>query len=141
VRVTAAEVNHGAAKPAYAFRFDTADRSIVFSGDTSKSANLVKLAKGADVLVHEILNVDAVDAMVQATDPGNAELRRHIIEAHSPIADVGAVATEAGVKKLVLTHILPTGQPKWDQPELWKQEVGKVFKGEIVVGEDLMEIK
>jgi ribonuclease BN (tRNA processing enzyme) len=141
VRVTAAEVSHGAAKPAYAFRFDTADRSIVFSGDTSKSANLVKLAKGADVLVHEILNVDAVDAMVQATDPGNAELKRHIIEAHSPVADVGAVATEAGVKKLVLTHILPTGQAQWDRPELWMQEVGKVFKGEIVVGEDLMEIK
>jgi ribonuclease BN (tRNA processing enzyme) len=78
---------------------------------------------------------------VEATDPGNAELKRHIIEAHSSIADVGADATEAGVKKLVLTHILPSGQPKWDRPEIWMQEVGKVFKGEIVVGEDLMEIK
>jgi ribonuclease BN (tRNA processing enzyme) len=141
VRVTAVEVTHGAAKPAYAFRFDTADRSIVFSGDTSKNANLVKLATGADILVHEVLNVEAVDAMVAATDPGNTALRRHIIEAHTSMEDVGKVAAEAGVKKLVLNHFLPTGQAAFDKPELWIEGVRKNYKGEIVVGEDLMEIR
>lgn len=141
VRVTAVEVPHGAAKPAYAYRFDTADRSIVFSGDTSKSASLTKLAKNADVLVHEILNLDAVDAIVAVADPGNAALKHHIVESHSPMEDVGAVAAEAHVKKLVLTHFVPTGAPSFDQPEIWIKGVRKTFNGEIVVGEDLMEIR
>jgi ribonuclease BN (tRNA processing enzyme) len=141
VTVTAAEVPHGAAKPAYAYRFDTPDRSIVFSGDTSKSASLVKLAAGADVLVHEILNIDGVDASVKETDPGNEALKRHIIEAHTPMEEVGQVASEARVKKLVLTHFVPTGQAAFDKPELWIQGVRKSYQGEVVVGEDLLEIK
>lgn len=141
VRVSVAEVQHGAAKPAYAYRFDTADRSIVFSGDTSKSKNLIALAEGADVLVHEILNLSAVDAMVAAVDPGNAALKRHIVESHTPMEDVGAVATEAHVKKLVLNHFVPTGHPEFDRPDVWVKGVRKNYQGEVVVGEDLMEIR
>ena len=141
IKVTVAEVPHGAAKPSYAFRFDTPDRSIVFSGDTSKSPSLMRLASGADILVHEVVNVDGVDAAVKATDPGNEALKRHIIEAHTPIEEVGQVAAEAGVKKLVLTHFVPTGQPAFDKPELWIQGVRKHYKGEVVVGEDLLEIR
>jgi ribonuclease BN (tRNA processing enzyme) len=141
VRVTVAEVTHGGAKPAYAYRFDTADRSIVFSGDTSKNAKLVKLAADADVLVHEVLNPDAVDDIVAVIDPGNAALKRHILEAHTPMEDVGRVATEANVKKLVLTHFVPTGHSAYDQPEVWLKGVHKTYSGDVVVGEDLMEIK
>lgn len=141
IKVTAAEVPHGAAKPSYAFRFDTAQRSFVFSGDTSRSENLIKLAKGADVLVHEIVNVHGVDALVQATDPGNEARKRHIIEAHTPIEEVGQVAAEAGVKKLVLTHFVPTGLPAFDKSELWIEGVRKHYTGEVIVGEDLMEVR
>ncbi|MEO5721294.1 MAG: MBL fold metallo-hydrolase [Chthoniobacterales bacterium] len=141
IKVTAAEVPHGAAKPAYAFRFDTAERSIVFSGDTSRSESLIKLAKGADVLVHEVLNIEAVDAVVNATDPGNEALKRHIIEAHTSIEEVGQVAAAAGVKKLVLTHFVPSGIPAFDKPEVWKAGAQKRYKGEVIVGEDLMEVK
>src|ERR1700722_17331590 len=138
VRVTVAEVTHRHAKPAYAYRFDTADRSIVFSGDTSKNANLVKLAADADVLVHEVMNPDAVDVMVAAIDPGNAALKHHILTSHTAMEDVGRVATEANVKKLVLTHFVPTGQSAFDVPEVWLKGVRKTYSGEIVVGEDLM---
>jgi len=141
IKVTAAEVPHGAAKPSYAFRFDTPQRSIVFSGDTSRSENLIRLAKGADILVHEIVNIHGVDAIVNTTDPGNESLKRHIIEAHTPIEEVGQVAAEAGVKKLVLTHFVPTGLPAFDKPELWIEGVRKHYKGEVIVGEDLMEVR
>jgi len=141
LKVTAAEVPHGAAKPAYAFRFDTPHRAIVFSGDTARSDALIKLATGADVLVHEVVNVDGVDAVVNATDPGNAALKRHIIEAHTPVEEVGEVAAKAGVRKIVLTHFVPTGLPAFDKPELWIQGVRRHFKGEVVVGEDLLEVK
>ena len=141
VRVTAVEVPHGAAEPAYAYRFDTPDRSIVFSGDTSRSEALIELARGADILVHEILNMDAIDATVNRTDPGNEALKRHIIEAHTPMREVGEVATEAGVGKLVLSHFVPADIPAWDRPELWRAGVRETWDGELVVGEDLMEIR
>ena len=141
VKVTAAEVSHGAARPSYAFRFDAPGRSIVFSGDTSRSENLIRLTKGADVLVHEILNVDGVDAIVNTTDPGNESLKRHIIEAHTPAEEVGQVAAEAGVDQLVLTHFVPTGLAEFDDPELWIEGVRKHYAGEVIVGEDLMEVK
>ncbi len=140
VTVTATEVTHGAAKPAFAFRFDTPHRSIVFSGDTSRSDNLIKLAKGADILVHEALNSDGVDALVDGFDPGNEALRRHIIEAHTPVEEVGEVASEAGVGRLVLTHFVPAGIPEIDRPELWAQKASKTYQGEVIVGGDLLEI-
>lgn len=141
IRVTAAEVPHGAAKPSYAYRFDTPDLSIVFSGDTSRSETLIELAKGADILVHEILNMDAIDATVNRTDPGNEALKRHIIEAHTPMREVGEVATEAGVRKLVLSHFVPSDIPAFDRPEIWLEGVRETFDGEIVVGEDLLELR
>lgn len=141
VTVTAFEVPHAAAKPSYGFRFDTADRSIVFSGDTARSENLIKAAKGADVLVHEVVSVHGVDAIVNRIDPGNKALKRHIIEAHTPTEEVGEVAQAAGVKKLVLSHFVPTGLPAFDKPELWIKGVRKHYQGEVVVGSDLMEIK
>ena len=53
VGVTATLVHHPPVVPAFAYRFDGADRSIVISGDTTRSDNLVKLAQGAEVLVHQ----------------------------------------------------------------------------------------
>lgn len=141
VRVTAATVPHGAARPSYAYRFDTPGLSIVFSGDTSRSVALIELAEGADILVHEVLNSDAVDATVNRTDPGNEALRRHIIEAHTTMQEVGEVAAAAGVRRLVLSHFVPADIPAYDRPEIWLRGVRETFDGEIVVGEDLMEIR
>lgn len=72
VTVTATLVNHPPVVPAFGYRFDTRDRSIVISGDTAPSDNLIKLAQGADVLVHDALYVPAVDRLVagaQHDDP------------------------------------------------------------------------
>src|SRR5438045_8851100 len=84
VRVTCALVDHPPVVPAFAYRFDTADRSIVFSGDTNRSENLIKLAQGADVLVHEALYVPAVDRLV-ARVPNAATLKEHIIASHTAV--------------------------------------------------------
>ncbi len=140
VTVTAFEVPHAAAKPSYGFRFDTEDRSIVFSGDTARSQNLIKHAKGADILVHEIVSIAGVDAIVERIEPGNEGLKRHIIEAHTTGPEIGQIAKDAGVGKLVLTHFVPAGVPDFDQPDLWVESIGEQYTGEVVVGEDLMEI-
>ena len=138
--VTAAEVPHGAAAPAYAYRVDTARGSVVFSGDTTMSDALVELATGADILVHEVVSIDGAAAIVERLDPGNEALVRHIVEAHTPPADVGRVAARAGVERLVLTHFVPSGLPEFDRPELWLEAVRPHFAGEVIVGRDLLEI-
>ena len=66
VTVRCAIVNHPPVKPAFAYRFDSQDRSIVISGDTTRSDALIGLAKGADVLVHEAFYLPAVDRLEHA---------------------------------------------------------------------------
>ena len=141
VRVRVFEVEHGAAKPAFGYRFDTDDRSIVFSGDTRPSDTLIAAAKNADILVHEVVSVAAIDAMIEAVSPGNEELRRHLLQNHTTPEQVGEVATAAGVNTLVLSHFGGTGHPEFDRPEVWESLVRKTWPGHLIVGEDLMVIE
>jgi ribonuclease BN (tRNA processing enzyme) len=138
VRVTAARVNHKPIVEAYAYRFDTPDRSIVISGDTAPTDALVELAKGADVLVHEALYVPALEKLL-ARNPNAARLRDHIIASHTVTEDVGRVAAAAGVKLLVLSHLVP-GDDWAVTDELWMEGPRQHFSGRIVVARDLMEI-
>ena len=138
VKVTATLVDHPPVVPALAFRFDAPDRSIVFSGDTNKSDNLVQLAQGADVLVHETLWVPAVDRLV-ARNPHAATLKKHIIDSHTAVEDVGRVAAAAGVKTLVLSHLVPADDPAITD-DMWIGAARPYFKGEIVVARDGMEL-
>jgi len=138
VKVTATLVDHPPVVPAFAFRFDAPDRSIVFSGDTNKSDNLVRLATGADVLVHETLWVPAVDRLV-ARVPNAATLKKHIIDSHTAVEDVGRVAAAAGVKTLVLSHLVPADDPSITD-DMWIGAARAHFKGEIVVAHDGMEL-
>ncbi|MDI3388090.1 MBL fold metallo-hydrolase [Streptomyces sp. B-S-A8] len=136
VRVTATLVHHPPIATALAYRFDTADRSIVISGDTAPSRNLVRLAAGADVLVHEVMYLPAVDAMVAGFN--GRTLRQHLLASHTDVDRVGALAQEAGVGKLVLSHFVPTDVDIPD--ETWRKHAAKGFDGEVVVGHDLMTV-
>jgi ribonuclease BN (tRNA processing enzyme) len=138
VKVAAALVDHPPVVPAFAFRFDCPDRSIVFSGDTNKSDNLVRLAQGADLLVHEALWVPAVDRLV-ARIPNAATLKKHIIDSHTAVEDVGRVAAAAGVTTLVLSHLVPADDPAISE-QMWIDAARPYFKGEIVVARDGMEL-
>src|SRR2546422_5090328 len=138
VKVTTALVDHPPVVPALAFRFDCPDRSIVFSGDTNKSDNLVRLAKGADLFVHEALWVPAVDRLV-ARIPNAATLKKHIIDSHTSVEDVGRVAAAAGVKTLVLSHLVPADDPMLSD-QMWIDAARPYFKGDIVVAHDGMEL-
>ncbi|NMG64775.1 MBL fold metallo-hydrolase [Azoarcus indigens] len=136
VKVSAARNIHPPIHHSYGLRFDTRDRSVVVSGDTNYSEAIVKLATGADVLVHEAIYVPGVDAMLKRV-PNAATLREHLLASHTTTEDVGRVAAEAGVKKLVLTHLVPGDDPGITD-EMWLEGVRKHYKGEVVVGKDLM---
>lgn len=138
VKVTAALVDHPPVRPAFAYRFDCPDRSIVFSGDTRPSANLVRLAQGADVLVHEVMYLPAIDKLARS-ESNAATLRKHLLASHTTTEEVGKIATRAGVKTLVLTHFVPGGAP-YIRDEVWHDAVRPHFAGNIVVGRDLLEI-
>ncbi len=138
VKVTAALVNHPPVEPAFAYRFDTADRSIVFSGDTTPWNNLIKLAQGADVLVHEVIHKPSL-ARLMARIPNADRLVDHIVASHTTHTDVGKVAKEAGVKTLVLTHFVPSDDPSLTD-EMWMEGAKTYFDGKVIVGKDLMEI-
>ena len=138
VKVTAALVDHGAAKPAFAYRFDCPDRSIVISGDTKPSDNLVRLAHGADVLVHEVMYLPALEKLI-ASEPNATNLRAHLVAAHTTTEQVGRIATAAGVKTLVLSHFVPGGTPVIPD-KVWYDAVRPYYSGRLIVGRDLMAL-
>ena len=136
VRVSSALVQHPPVVPSFAFRFELADRVIVFSGDTAPCASLIELARGADVLVHEVLYEPALDAICNRL--ANAtRLRQHLLDSHTTEKQVGIVAREAGVKCLVLSHFVPAESIA---DALWREAAAREFGGEIVLGRDLMEL-
>jgi ribonuclease BN (tRNA processing enzyme) len=138
VRATATLVNHPPLVTAFAYRFDCADRSIVISGDTTRSDNLVKLAQGADVLVHAVLYEPALDRLV-ARVPNSTALKASIMANQTSVEDAGRVAQAAGVKTLVLSHFVPADDPELTD-QMWMDAARAHFRGTVIVGKDLMEI-
>lgn len=131
VKVSATLVNHFPIFPAFAYRFDTAEGSVVLSGDTGPSANLIRLAKGADMLIHEAIDDAWVDT-VYKDQPG---VRDHLFSAHTSASKLGAIAEEAGVSQLVLNHLVPSEPPlsRFDS-------AANGFSGTLHIGKDLDKI-
>lgn len=117
----------------YAYRIDSVGGSVVFSGDTGPSAALAGLARGADVLVHEILDIDA---MIAEGFP--EQLRDPFTRFHTDISDVGRIATAAGVPTLVLNHFIA---PRATPPQRWIERIGKDYDGQVILAEDLMSLR
>jgi ribonuclease BN (tRNA processing enzyme) len=138
VRVTAALVHHPPVVPSFGYRFDASDRSIVISGDTAPSDNLIKLAQGADVLVHDALYVPGVDRLV-ARVPNAAALKQSIMSHHTTAEAAGRVAKAAGVKTLVLSHLVPADDPTITE-QMWIDAARVHFQGPVILGKDLLEI-
>ena len=138
VKVSAVKVRHPPITHAYAYRFDAPDRSVVLSGDTTYSPELIMLARGADVLVHEVMHLGGLDRLL-ARNPNAPTLRKHLLDSHTTTEQLGRVAAEAGVRTLVLSHFVPGDDPSITDT-MWIEDVRKNFPGEIVVGRDLMTI-
>ncbi len=111
LKVTAFRVDHGPVEPAVGYRFDYRGRSLVVSGDTSAAPNLVRQAKGADLLIHDALSPLLVRRMQKAAlDAGltnRAKILGDIINYHASPEDVAREAKTAGVGAVLLTHIVP----------------------------------
>ncbi|MER6343928.1 MBL fold metallo-hydrolase [Streptomyces sp. NPDC001595] len=134
VRVTAVLVEHPPVFPSFAFRFDTADGSVVFSGDTSPCGNLERLARGADVLVHEVMDLDTL-----RTGGLRPAQLRHMEISHTDARGLGPLAERAGVPTLVLSHLVP-GAVGLIPDTTWQAKVRRGYSGRVVVGRDLVRL-
>ena len=149
VTVTAVHNNHyhyqegsAAARNArsYAFRFDTADRSIVFTGDTGPSPRVEALAKGADILVAEVIDLPKIEQQWRSrggSDQAQVDaLIAHLRQDHLTPEDVGKMASSAKVGMVVLNHLVPGWDDETD-PEAYARGVRRYFTGRVVVANDL----
>lgn len=136
VRVTCALVRHPPIEVAFAYRFDTADRAIVISGDTTPCKSLIELADRADVLVHEAMYVK--DLAERVGEYHASHLLRHLVGSHTTAEDAGTVAAEADVGTLVLSHLFPADASVGE--EMWLAAARAGFQGRVMVGRDLLEV-
>ncbi|MDA9645583.1 MBL fold metallo-hydrolase [Candidatus Actinomarina] len=134
--VTPFEVDHYPVEPAYGYQItffkEEEEKSIIISGDTRKSENLIKYAHNADALVHEVFVNLKFDEKRMSRDT-----LKNVKDYHTSPKELGEIANIAQVKKLILTHFVP---PIFDESELIKN-ISEFYKGEIIIGEDLMFIK
>ena len=138
IEVTALRVDHPPVTDCFALRFDSPKVAVVFSADTCYFPPLAAFAKGADILVHEAMLGAGVDALVERMATAR-DLRAHLLASHTMIEDVGRIASEAGVGRLVLTHLVPADDPRFGQAE-WEDAVAATWSGPVSVGRDGLEI-
>lgn len=126
VTVEAFSVSHGDIDPAYGYRITTPDKSVVISGDTTYSETLAEKAKGADVLIHEVISEEGWSAL----SPSWQEYHH---TSHTLTSEVAKIANAAQPGVLVLTHVLHYGAPI----ESAKSEVETLYDGKVVLASDL----
>ena len=126
VTVTAFVVPHGDWRSAFGFRFETADRSIVITGDTVATDAVVEACKGCDILVHEVYAKSGLDRRT-------AEWQEYHRASHTSGVELGEIAARAQPKLLVLYHQLMWGAT---EAELLA-EIRQFFDGPVVFADDL----
>jgi ribonuclease BN (tRNA processing enzyme) len=121
----------------YSFRIKTPDEVVVFAGDTGRCPGLTDFARGADLLVHEVIDLSLIEKVLSHyLAPSVAEgMMRHMSEEHTTAEDVGRLAAAARVKRVVLTHVIPGGS---EPDSVYVDPVKKYFDGPVVLARDLM---
>ncbi len=132
VKVTAFTVDHGVVKPALGYRVDFAGHSVTLSGDTRISENLIRFAQGTDVLIHEVLDLEAYRAA--DTTYTTAQIEK-VIAHHTTGEEAGIVFSRVKPRLAVYSHIVPPEAPNVIA------EARKHYAGPLELGEDLMSIE
>lgn len=134
VKITAFEVDHAHVKPAFGYRIDSSGRSVVISGDTSFSENLIRHAQGADVL---ILNVIVPELLRARSTHLTAEQVEQIIPLHTTPAQAAEIFIRVKPKLGLYSHITPSSA----SVEAIIGPTRKIYAGPFAVGEDLMTVE
>ena len=139
VTVTAIRTEHPPLVDCFAYSFKTDHSHVVFSGDTAPIAALEDFARGADLLVHEAMLEAALPALMARIGNGSDKLMAHWLRSHSFAHDAAKTATQAGVKRLALSHLIPSDDPNYG-PADWQTAVQGHWDGPLVIGHDGVKI-
>ncbi|MEY8733170.1 MBL fold metallo-hydrolase [Peribacillus frigoritolerans] len=131
IEVIAFKVDHKSIEPAFGYRVNYKGHSVVISGDTRYNENLIKFAKGADVVIHE----------VAAAKPDNeSESIANILDLHTTPEEAGKVFSQIQPKLAVYSHIVLLGGLTEEKADLLER-TKKTYEGTVIVGEDLLSIE
>ncbi len=141
VTVAAFRVNHPPIEPALGFRIDYGGRSVVISGDTVETESLLEASRDADVLVAEVLSNELTEmlecGLKNAGSSRNATLIRDVRTYHIGTNELAQLAEDAGVKTLVLTHMVPGFDNGSPQVEVFfTAPMSTIFTGELIAAND-----
>lgn len=124
----------------YSYRIETGGKSYVYTGDTGPSRNLVELARGADILISEVIDMAAIaDTLKQSGTVPDAMLPAmlaHMEHDHLTPNEIGKLASAAGVKRVVLTHLVPGNDSERDLTP-YTRGIADHFSGPVTVARDL----
>ncbi|ARP66256.1 MBL fold metallo-hydrolase [Mesorhizobium sp. WSM1497] len=132
--VSALRVEHPPVTDCFALRFEHGAKSVVFSADTAFYPPLADFARGADILVHEAMLEEGIERLVARTGNG-ARLREHLLASHSFAEEAGSIASDAGVKRLVLNHLIPADDSLIGEAD-WTAAVRKTWNGDLTIARD-----
>jgi ribonuclease BN (tRNA processing enzyme) len=124
------------------FRFDLPDRSIVYTGDTGPSDAVTALAKGADILVSELIDGQVASSMVPPTNGTDSDIKRfqvmkqHLGTHHLTPEQIGEMASKAKVGRVVITHLVPSRKPDVTT-DSYVAEIRKLYGGPVEIADDL----
>jgi len=144
VNVTAFKVDHPSWDSAYGYRIDYADKTVVISGDTRYSENLLKYTVGADVLIHEVINegmmMQIADSLEKHGAPVDPKRMGRIVSVHTPTHELAQLAQQAGVKQLVLSHLIPPIPANAFVENVFVEGMDEIYEGQLTVARDGMRI-
>lgn len=135
VTVSAFAVDHDPVRPALGYRFEGGGRTVVVSGDTRPSENLMRWSRDVDCLVHECCEMARTSWYPGCGWPTLEEKIRALASYHTQPDDLGRVAAGARARRLVVTHLMPGSSPD----EL-TAAARKHYDGPVTIGEDLLEV-
>ena len=134
LKVSALRVDHPPVTDCFALRFEHGGKSVVFSADTAFFPPLADFASGADILVHEAMLEEGIERLVARTGNG-ARLKEHLLASHSFAEEAGRIASDAGVGRLVLNHLIPADDAEIGEAD-WLAAVSKTWAGDLTIARD-----
>lgn len=139
LEIAAFAVEHTPVNPAVGYRIRYKDRVVVISGDTRKTASVQREATGADLLLHEALSPSLLALLERgfgaAGRIGLSKVMHDVLDYHTTPEEAAEIAQAAGVKALVLNHIVPPLPAPALNPA-FLQRAGEIYRGPLRIGTD-----